>query len=147
MDGIRFKLTAITREESKYTPPLGVTHKTVDYTSSASLEEAFAGQDAVVNCITGGATAYEPSKLIIDSAVAAGVNFLFANEFVGYVTSEQFKRLPESHAGAKLRIRNYLQQQGDEGKIAWTGLNGGPFFDMCRFKFLLLVISLLVVQT
>jgi hypothetical protein len=46
--------------------------------------------------------------------------------------TEQFRRLPESGAGAKLRIREYLGQLGKDGKIAWTGLNGGPFFDMCK---------------
>jgi hypothetical protein len=93
-----------------------------------------------VNCVTGGATQYEPSKLIIDSAVAAGVRFFFANEFVGYVTSEQFKRLPESFVGAKLRIREYLQELGDEGKIGWTSLNGGPFFDMCEYPYAELIL-------
>jgi hypothetical protein len=93
-----------------------------------------------VNCVTGGATQYEPSKLIIDAAVAAGVKFFFANEFVGYVTSEQFKRLPESFVGAKLSIREYLQGLGKEGKIAWTSLNGGPFFDMCEYLYAELVL-------
>lgn len=84
-----------------------------------------------MNCVTGRATQYEPSKLIIDAAVAAGVKFFFANEFVSNMDTEQFRRLPESHAGAKLRVREYLEQLGRDGKIAWTGLNGGPFFDMC----------------
>jgi hypothetical protein len=85
-----------------------------------------------VNCVTGSATQYDPSKLIIDAAIAAGVEFFFANEFVAHLTSEQFRRLPESHAGAKLRIRKYLEELGAQGKIAWTSLNGGPFFDMCK---------------
>jgi putative NADH-flavin reductase len=128
-------LTAITRKTSSYTPPANtpITHKPVDYSSVSALEAAFHGLDAVVNCITGSATQYLPSKLIVDAAVAAGVKFFFANEFVGHVTGEQFKRLPESFAGAKLRIREYLQQLGEEGKISWTSLNGGPFFDMCEW--------------
>jgi hypothetical protein len=85
-----------------------------------------------VNCLTGTATQYDASKLIIDAAVAAGVKFLFANEFVANMESEQSRRLPESLAGAKFRIRGYLKELGKEGKIAWTGLNGGPFFDMCK---------------
>jgi hypothetical protein len=104
----------------------------VDYTSHTSLVEAFTGQDAIVNCITGSATQYDPSKLIIDAAIAAGVKFFFANEFVGYLTGEQFRRLPESSAGAKFRIRQYLEELRNAGKIAWTSLNGGPFFDMCE---------------
>lgn len=104
----------------------------MDYSSKSSLVEAFAGQDAVVNCVTGGATQYEPSKLIIDAAMDAGVKFFLANEFVGYVTREQYRRLPEAFVGAKYRIRNYLEALGKDGKITWTSLNGGPFFDMCK---------------
>jgi hypothetical protein len=87
-----------------------------------------------VNCITGGAVNYEPSKLIIDAAIAAGVKFFFANEFVGDIDRDYFKRLPESFVGAKVRIKEYLEKLGKEGKISWTGLNGGPFFDMCKLK-------------
>ncbi|KAJ4290209.1 hypothetical protein N0V90_010424 [Kalmusia sp. IMI 367209] len=131
-------ITAISRSTSTspYTPPPGsnIALKTVDYTSLDSLKDAFAGHDAVVNCITGGATQYEPSKLIIDAAVSAGVRFFFANEFVTNLASPQFRRLPESLAGAKARIREYLEALGKEGKIVWTALNGGPFFDMWLMK-------------
>lgn len=109
-----------------------ISHRPVDYSSFSSLYDVFTGQDVVVNCITGGATQYEPSKRIIDAAVAAGVKFFFANEFVGYVTSEQYKRMPEAYVGAKVRIRDYLQELSAESKITWTSLNGGPFFDMCK---------------
>ncbi|KAJ4374809.1 hypothetical protein N0V83_001886 [Neocucurbitaria cava] len=135
-DETRFSITAITRATSTYTPPpnSNITHKTADYTSFDSLSQVFAGQDAVINCITGGATHYDPSKLIIDAAIAAGVKFFFANEFVGYLTRHQFKRLPEAFVGAKVRIRGYLEELGAQGKIAWTSLNGGPFFDMWLMK-------------
>jgi len=135
-DGQRFNITAITRPDSKYAPPEGtnITRVPADYTSLTSLTSAFKDQDAVVNCTTGGATQYEPSKLIIDAAVAAGVKFFFANEFVGYIDSPQFQRLPEQFAGAKYRIREYLRKLAAEKKISWTGLNGGPFFDMWLMK-------------
>lgn len=134
-DGSSFNITAISRKTSTYTAPSdpNITHKTVDYTSHASLVQAFTGHDAIVNCITGGATQYEPSKLIIDAAIAANVKFFFANEFVSNIESEQFRRLPELLAGAKFRIREYLEELGTTGKIAWTSLNGGPFFDMCEY--------------
>ncbi|KAF2625773.1 NAD(P)-binding protein [Macroventuria anomochaeta] len=135
-DGPRFNITAITRQTSTYTPPEAsdITHKTADYTSLSSLTEAFTGHDAIVNCITGGATQYDSSKLIIDAAVAAGVKFFFANEFVGYVDSPQFHRMPEAFTGAKIRIREYLGELAATGKITWTSLNGGPFFDMWLMK-------------
>ncbi|KAI4667473.1 uncharacterized protein J4E79_002161 [Alternaria viburni] len=129
-DKPRFTITGITRSTSTYNPPPTITHRTVDYTSFSSLQTAFENQDAVVNCITGGATHYEPSKLIIDAAIAAGVKLFFANEFVGEITRAAFRRLPEAFVGGKCRIREYLEGLGREGKIAWTSLNGGPFFDM-----------------
>ncbi|KAL5120841.1 hypothetical protein ACEQ8H_001322 [Pleosporales sp. CAS-2024a] len=130
------QIVAVTRQTSTYTAPSdsNIIHKKVSYTSLESLVEAFASQDAVVNCLTGGATQYDASKLIIDAAVAAGVKFFFANEFVANMESEQSRRLPESFAGAKYRNREYLQRLAEEGKIAWTALNGGPFFDMWLMK-------------
>ncbi|KAF2795841.1 NAD(P)-binding protein [Melanomma pulvis-pyrius CBS 109.77] len=135
-DGPRFNITAVTRPTSPYTPPpqTSITHKTVDYASLDSLTAAFTGQDAVVNCITGGATQYEPTRLVIDAAVAAGVKLYFANEFVGHVTSEQYRRMPEQAVGAKVRIRGELEVLGREGGMKWTSLNGGPFFDMWLMK-------------
>ncbi|KAF2028240.1 NAD(P)-binding protein [Setomelanomma holmii] len=132
-DGQRFDITAITRQSSTYTSPpdSNITHKIVDYSAFDSLVAAFTGQDAIVNCVTGGATQYDPSKRIIDAAIAAGVMFFFANEFVSNLMSEQYKRLPESFVGAKVRIRAYIEELAKQGKIAWTSLNGGPFFDMC----------------
>ncbi|KAF9736901.1 hypothetical protein PMIN04_000579 [Paraphaeosphaeria minitans] len=132
----QFTITAVSRTPSTYAAPAAsnVTVKAVDYASLQSLTDGFAGQDAVVNCITGGATKYEPSVRIIDAAVAAGVKIFFANEFVGNVESEQFKRLPEAAAGAKVRVREYLARLAAEEKMAWTALNGGPFFDMWLMK-------------
>lgn len=94
----------------------------------------------MVNCVTGGATQYEPMRRIIDAAIAAGVKLYFANEYVGNVTSEQFKRMPESFTGAKIRMREEMEKRGRMGEkedgglggMKWTALNGGPFFDMCK---------------
>ncbi|KAH6644387.1 isoflavone reductase family protein [Boeremia exigua] len=135
-DGPKFNITAITRPTSTYTPAdcPNIVHKTTDYSSLSSLTEAFTGQDAIVNCITGGATQYEPSKLIIDAAIAAGVKFYFANEFVSYVDSPQYRRMPEAFIGSKVRIRASLSELAAAGKISWTSLNGGPFFDMWLMK-------------
>lgn len=63
--------------------------------------------------------------------MAAGIKLYFGNEYVGNIDREQYRRLPESAVGAKVRIRKYLEQLGEEKKLQWTALNGGPFFDMC----------------
>ncbi|KAF1957847.1 NAD(P)-binding protein [Byssothecium circinans] len=132
----RFNITAISRPTSSYTPPANsnIVAKGVDYNSLDALKEAFTGQDAIINCVTGGATQYDPSKLIIDATVAAGAKFYFANEFVGNIHSAQFLRLPEALTGAKVKIRAYLEGLAKEGKMNWTALNGGPFFDMWLMK-------------
>ncbi|KAF2469412.1 NAD(P)-binding protein, partial [Lindgomyces ingoldianus] len=131
-DGPHFNITAIIRPTSTYTAPpnSSIITKIADFTSLSSLADALEGHDAVANCISGGATQFEPMKLIIDAAIAAGVKFFFADEYVGNLMCDQFKRLPESFAGAKIRIRGYLEELGRQGKIQWTALNGGPFFDM-----------------
>ncbi|KAK3213503.1 hypothetical protein GRF29_28g95482 [Pseudopithomyces chartarum] len=131
-----YTILALSRSTTSipYIPPhSSITPKSIDYTSFDALKDAFTGQDMVINCVTGCATQYEPSKLIIDAAIAANVPFYFSNEFVGNIFSEQFGRLPEVAAGAKLRIRRYLEGVGEEGKISWMALNGGPFFEMCEF--------------
>ncbi|KAJ1338681.1 hypothetical protein MN608_01542 [Microdochium nivale] len=147
----RFEITAVTRPgtEYTYTPPLGTETATspaasaaakrivatsADFTSPASLAAAFAGHDAVVNCISGSQTQFEPTKLIIDAAVAAGVAFYLANEFVGNIHAEQYRRLPEEFVGGKVKTRAYLEELGRRGRIEWSGISGGPFFDMWLMK-------------
>jgi hypothetical protein len=34
--------------------------------------------------------------------------------------------------GEKLRVREYLEEKAAAGQMAWTALNGGPFFDLCE---------------
>ncbi|KAJ4992903.1 NmrA-like family protein [Stagonosporopsis vannaccii] len=132
----KVNVTAISRSTVPCTLQAGTnfTLKTTEYTSLSSLIKAFSGQDAIVNCITGGATQYDASKLIIDAAVEAGVKFFFTNEFVGHIDSPQYRRMPEAFVGAKFRIREYLRELAVAGKLTWTSLNGGPFFDMWLMK-------------
>lgn len=44
----------------------------------------------------------------------------------------QYAVFPPQFVGDKVRIRHYLEAQAVAGKISWTALNGGPFFDMCE---------------
>jgi hypothetical protein len=62
------------------------------------------------------------------------VKFFFANDFVGYIESPQFRRMPEALVGAKGKVREVLQMYAVAGKITWTSLTGGPFFDMWLMK-------------
>ncbi|KAL9035164.1 MAG: hypothetical protein Q9214_006714, partial [Letrouitia sp. 1 TL-2023] len=59
-----------------------------------------------------------------------GVKLFFASEFIADITSERYKLFPTEIVGDKPRIRHYLEEKAAEGKMAWTALNGGPFFDI-----------------
>ncbi|KAK4694010.1 hypothetical protein P7C71_g3492, partial [Lecanoromycetidae sp. Uapishka_2] len=127
----RFQITALTRPESSYTPP--IEHiKTIatDFSDSSSLAHALHNQDALLCCVPGGATHFEPQKLLIDAAIEAGVKLFFASEYVADITSPHFQIMPTELVGDKPKVRKYLEEKAAEGKIAWTALNGGPFFDM-----------------
>ena len=80
----------------------------------------------------GGATDLASQKLLIDASIAAGVKLFFASEYSADVMSPQYARLPTQVVGDKPQIRRYLEDRAREGSIAWTALNGGPFFDLCR---------------
>ena len=102
--------------------------------SHDSLIAALNGHDALLSCVPGGATDFESQKLLINAAIEAGVKLFFASEYSANVMSSQYARLPTAFVGEKPRIRRYLEEQARKGSIAWTALNGGPFFDLCRFS-------------
>lgn len=111
-----------------------------NFSSHASLVTALSGQDAVLSCVPGGATDFESQKLLIDAAIAARVKLFFASEYSANVMSSQYARLPIQFVGDKPRIRRYLEDKAKEGAIAWTALNGGPFFDLCEFLLIWLIV-------
>ncbi|KAL9611200.1 MAG: hypothetical protein Q9167_004148 [Letrouitia subvulpina] len=127
-----FSITAVIRPTSTYTPPSSspITTLTADFDSLPSIAKALENQDALLCCVPGGATKFALQRLLIDAAIAAGVKLFFASEFIADITSERYKLFPTEIVGDKLQIRHYLEEKAAEGKIAWTSLNGGPFFDM-----------------
>ena len=44
----------------------------------------------------------------------------------------RYQRFPTQIVGDKVEIRKYLIEKAAQGEIAYTALNGGPFFDMCK---------------
>ncbi|MCJ1394249.1 hypothetical protein MMC18_007127 [Xylographa bjoerkii] len=127
----QFHLTAIIRPTSTYSSPSSqVITLTADFNDPLSLVTALHNQDALVCCVPGGATAFPPQKLLIDAAIAAKVKLFFADEFVSDILSPHFEIFPTAVVGEKAKIRMYLEEKAAKGEIAWTALNGGPFFDM-----------------
>ncbi|GME26000.1 Isoflavone reductase family protein [Neofusicoccum parvum] len=129
LDDGSFVVTAITRG-SFTAPDPRIRTVVADYEDQASLEQALAGQDAVLCCIPGGQVQFDSQKRLIDAAIAAGVKLFFADEFVADISTPQYAIFPPQFVGDKVRVRAYLEEQAAAGKICWTALNGGPFFDM-----------------
>ena len=127
-------MTAIVRPTSKYSPQAGISTATADFDDSASLTKALHGQDALVCCVPGPQTKFGPQKLLIDSAIKAGVKFCFASEYAANFLDPHFKSFPTAIVGDKVDIRRYLEEKASAGEIAYTGLNGGPIFDMCESR-------------
>lgn len=103
-----------------------------DHEDKSSLVKALKSQDALVNCVPGGATKFGSQKLLIDAAIEAGVQLFFASEYSADIMGPHYQRFPTSIVGDKVKIRQYLMEKAVAGEISYTALNGGPFFDMCK---------------
>ncbi|KAL2012320.1 hypothetical protein VTN00DRAFT_5038 [Thermoascus crustaceus] len=118
-----YTVSVLSRQESTYQPPAGVTLLKTDYTFE-SLVSVLQGQDAIVSAIAG--HAIPDQKKIIDAAIAAGVKRFIPSEY-GCDTSNaaSLKRVPV--LSPKAQVREYLQSKQDQ--IEWTTLYTGPFLD------------------
>lgn len=104
----------------------------MDFEDGSSLVKALHNIDAVASCIPGVQTTWASQKLLIDSAIEAGVKLFFASEYTSNILRPQYKLFPTQGVGDKVQIRHYLEEKAAAGEIAYTALNGGPFFDMCE---------------
>jgi uncharacterized protein YbjT (DUF2867 family) len=120
-----FNVTALTRASSTSTFPEGVTVKKVDFESSDSLREAFAGQDAVVSAIA--TVAVGGQQPIIDAALAAGVKRYIPSEFGVNTRLTPGTTIGKILAG-KVGVVDYLKTK-ESSDFSWTGVSTGMFFD------------------
>lgn len=122
------------RPTSKYSVPVSEEIKIViaDFEDHASLVTALRGQDALLCCVGGTQTKFNQQKVLIDASIDAGVKLFFASEYSGNILSPHYRLLPTQFVGEKLLVREYLEAKAAVGQIAWTAINGGPFFDMCK---------------
>ena len=104
-----------------------------NFNDPSSIVKALHNQDALLCCVSGGATKFTPQKVLIDAAIEAGVKLFFASEFASDVPSPHYQIFPPEFVGDKIKVRHYLEEKAAANEIAYTAWNGGPFFDMCRF--------------
>lgn len=124
-----FTVTALTRASATTTPtfPPGVTVAPVDYSSSASLAAALAGQDAVVSALATAVIGVQ--KGLVDAAVEAGVRRFVPSEF-GIDTRKARGSVIGGILKGKVELVDYLEEISQDNKnFTWTGLSVGLFFD------------------
>ncbi|PCD37077.1 hypothetical protein AU210_005582 [Fusarium oxysporum f. sp. radicis-cucumerinum] len=118
-----FKVTTITRQESKAIFPADVVVKRVDLSSGESLIEAVKGQDAVISTVSGEAIASQ--KLFIDAAITAQVKRFIPSEF-GINTREARNTKFGQFVAPKIADVDYLIELSNKyGWFSWTGIATG----------------------
>lgn len=130
-----FNVTVLSRSDSTSSAPAGTKVHKVDYTSSASLDEAFKGQDAVVSTIATAAIGSQGP--IIDAAVKAGVKRFIPSEF-GLNTQKVQGGAAKILAG-KVKTQELLNEavKSNPG-FSWTGVANNLFFDWVCYLTILL---------
>ncbi|KAL3417423.1 Pinoresinol reductase 1-like protein 3 [Phlyctema vagabunda] len=120
-----FKVSVLSRLESKAVFPAEVKVHQVDY-SYSSLVEAFQGQDAVVTALAHDAW---PQQIpMIDAAVAAGVKRFIPSEYGSNTLNAKSIALVAPELDIKVATLEYLKKQESTG-LTWTGIATGAFFD------------------
>ncbi|KAJ7583543.1 hypothetical protein C8J56DRAFT_212082 [Mycena floridula] len=123
----KFNITVGTRDASIGSFPVDVKVVQVDYLSHQSLVDAFKGQDAVVITLGTSSNIALMEKIevsIIDAAVSAGVSHIIPSNYGGdFVTHRVSVMEP------KIRTEEYLARLASQGKINFTPIATGPFFD------------------
>jgi len=122
----KFKVTVGTRDASNHSFPEGVEVVQIDYSSQESLVSAFKGQDAVVVTIGN----HNPALLeqiqmeVVNAAVAAGVTHIIPSNFGGDLALHRNPVLE-----FKIRVEEHLDKLSSEGKINYTAIGTGIFFN------------------
>jgi len=124
-----FNITILSREGSTSTFPEGVPVKKADYSSHEALVSAFRGHDTIISLI--GRDFIDQLKFV-DAAVEAGVKKFYPSEYGSSdpnnkaKTDEFWQRV--GFVG-KQPTFDKLKELSLEGKIEYTAIRTGPFFD------------------
>ncbi|KAH8160475.1 hypothetical protein CIB48_g7773 [Xylaria polymorpha] len=122
-----FKVTVFTRQGSTHELPASVTVKSVDYDSVEALTAALQGQDAVISTL--GVAGLSKQLNLVEAAVKANVKRFLPSEFGSDTTNAKNAALPVF--ADKVAIHKALAKEAANGKISYTSVITGPFFDWC----------------
>lgn len=112
-----FKITALTRPDSKSVIPEGVETAKVDYNEPSTLVEALKGQDALI--VTLAVTATDEAEKLNKAAAEAGVPWILPNEY-GSGSNNAAVNQDIPLGLQKLGIRKQIEQLGTSSWIAVT---------------------------
>ncbi|KAK0259133.1 hypothetical protein LTS09_005957 [Friedmanniomyces endolithicus] len=125
-----FEVTLLSRNIEKaaqqYPPPIKVAE--VDYASTEYLTKTLCeagGFDSLVILIN--RRELDPQIKLIDAAIAAGVPHIVPSSFGISTESPEVRALPPIKA--KIEMERYLVEKADEGRVSYTAINTGLFFD------------------
>ncbi|TAQ87792.1 hypothetical protein B7494_g3892 [Chlorociboria aeruginascens] len=120
-----YQVTVLTRSKKPGTYDSSVNVVEVDFTSVESLTAVLKGIDAVVSTVA--ATAIGSQTVLIDAAIAAGVKRFIPSEYGSCTTNPKLKDMPIY--APMFKIKQYLQEQAQAGKLTWTVLVCGGFLE------------------
>jgi uncharacterized protein YbjT (DUF2867 family) len=125
-----FQVTTGTRGEVKQPagPSAEVKAIVVDYESHKSLEEAFRGQDAIVEAFNPAVAKYQ--EAIVQAAITAKVRHIITPDFSTDTFNLNADELQIFEP--KRRAQKVLESYAATGAISWTAIIAGPFFDWGR---------------
>lgn len=121
-----FQVTVLDRPNSSYDAPKGAEVKVVqrDLTDQTALTEDLRGIDALIMMHTTNKEFLTISNAAIGAAIAAGVKMVMPSDFGSKDTAFFVKA-----STAKPLVRDLLQERANEGKITYTIVKNGPFFE------------------
>ncbi|KAH7116451.1 hypothetical protein EDB81DRAFT_733996, partial [Dactylonectria macrodidyma] len=121
-----FKVSVLSRPDSKSTFPPDIKRLTSDFTQS-SLVESFKGQDAVVDLLA--QSSLDDRKKLIDAAAEAGVKRFIPSEFSGNMENKVNVSILPMFA-ERVAVREYAKAKADASPdFSFTTVSNGPFYD------------------
>lgn len=122
-------VTILARPGSKILshPPERASVKTADFSNHEALVSALRGADALVLTLVVDASTMGTQQTLIAAAVEAGVKRVIPSEFGSNLDNQRVREL--SVFTEKVKVRKVLEGLASEGKISWTAVSNGGFFD------------------
>ncbi|PNP56320.1 hypothetical protein THARTR1_03845 [Trichoderma harzianum] len=120
-----FNVTVLTRSQKPGAYDSKITVAEVDFTSVSSLTSALQNQDAIVSTV--GKNGLEAQKLLIDAAIAAGVQRFIPSDYGVCTTSPKVLGLPFYSTLAT--IRQYLAEKAATSALSYTIVAIGSFLE------------------